>query len=95
MLFRTGSFPDPLVWRSDYNSLSPDLVHALSGQGVCLVGIDTPSVDPDDSKQLESHNAILQHDLAILEGLRLDDVPDGEYSLIALPLKIADADVSR
>ena len=33
-------------------------------------------------------------DMRILEGLVLDEVPPGEYELIALPLKIARADAS-
>ena len=32
--------------------------------------------------------------MAILEGLVLDGVPDGDYELIALPLKLATLDAS-
>ena len=59
-----------------------------------LVGIDTPSVDLFDSKDLPSHQACLRHDLAILEGIVLDFVPEGVYELIALPLKLAGFDAS-
>ncbi len=34
-----------------------------------LVGIDTPSVDPEDSKALESHQVLFKNDMAVLEGL--------------------------
>jgi arylformamidase len=94
VLFKTGSFPDPDRWNSDFNSLSPELIQMLAAQGVKLVGIDTPSVDPETSKALESHNAIFHLDLAILEGVVLDDVAEGFYTLIALPLKLKDADAS-
>lgn len=94
VLFCTGSFPDPEHWNSDFNSLSPALVHWLAGQGVVLVGVDTPSVDPQHSKALESHNAIASHDMAVLEGLVLAHVPPGPYTLIALPLKLEGADAS-
>jgi arylformamidase len=94
VLFDTMSFPDPEAWNSDFNSLSPELLEFLAGEGVKLVGIDTPSVDPDDSKKLESHQVLFKHDYAVLEGLYLKDVPEGLYTLIALPLPIENGDAS-
>ena len=47
-----------------------------------------------DSKALESHQALFRHDLAVLEGLILDQVAPGLYSLVALPLALKDADAS-
>lgn len=94
VLFCTKSFPDPEKWNSDFCSLSPALIHFLADQGVKLVGIDTPSVDPEKSKALEAHNAIYERQLSILEGIVLEQVPSGLYTLIALPLKIEDADAS-
>jgi arylformamidase len=94
VLFNTGSFPDPDRWNGDFNSLSPELVRELAAQGVTLVGIDTPSIDPAEDKALETHAAIHEHDMAVLEGIVLDRVPDGVYTLIALPLRIRGADAS-
>jgi arylformamidase len=94
VLLKTRSFPNPDHWVGDFNSLSPELVDWLADQGVILVGIDTPSVDPADSKALESHNRIYERDLSILEGIVLDAVEDGRYYLIALPLRIEGADAS-
>ena len=94
VLFYTGSMPDPDVFNLDFNSLSPELIEQLVGFGVQLVGIDTPSVDPPDSKLLESHQAIYRHDLAVLEGVVLEGVPPGLYTLIALPLPIVGGDAS-
>jgi arylformamidase len=93
-LLATGSFPNPEKWNSDFAALSPELVTYLHKQGVRLVGIDTPSIDPENSKALESHQAVADCDLAILEGIVLDKVPDGLYTLLALPLKIEGADAS-
>ena len=59
-----------------------------------LIGIDTPSVDLLDSKDLPSHARFLAHDMAILEGLVLRDVPDGLYELIGLLLKLVGFDAS-
>jgi arylformamidase len=94
VLFKTGSFPDPKSWNGDFNSLSPELVNYLAEKNVVLIGIDTPSIDPAEDKALESHQAIFKNDLAILEGIVLDEVPEGHYTLIALPLKLKDADAS-
>jgi arylformamidase len=94
VLFHTGTFPDPRRWNDDFASLSPSLVDELHRRGVMLIGIDTPSVDPFESKALEAHQAFARNDMAILEGLVLDGVAEGEYELIALPLRIRGGDAS-
>lgn len=72
----------------------PDTVQHLADLGVQLIGIDSASIDPADSKQLPSHQVIQQRGLRVLENLLLDDVPEGDYELIALPLKLMTADAS-
>lgn len=94
VLFKTNSFLDVHHWQDDFTALSPELINYLADRGVCLVGVDTPSVDPATDTKLLSHQAIAKHGMAILEGLVLSEVPPGEYSLVALPLKIKDADAS-
>ncbi len=94
VLFKTGSWPDPDSWTNDFNSLSPELVGWLAERGVRLVGIDTPSIDPHDSKKLESHQAVFERDMAVLEGLTLAAADDGLYELVALPLRLRGADAS-
>ena len=94
VLFATGTYPDPTNWNEDFAALSPQLIDMLSAKGVITVGIDTPSVDLFSSKDLPSHHTILKHDMAILEGLVLTDVPDGPYELIALPLPLVAFDAS-
>jgi arylformamidase len=94
LLLRTGTFPDPDHWNTDFASLSPELVEHLADQGVVLVGLDTPSVDLYDDKVLLSHQALARRDMANLEGLVLDHVAPGLYTLIALPLRIPGADAS-
>ena len=51
-------------------------------------------MDLADDKVLLSHRAIHSHDMAVLEGIVLSDVPDGLYTLVALPLKLRDADAA-
>lgn len=94
VLFKTGTYPDPNRFNEDFAALSPELVASLHEQGVRLVGLDTPSVDLFASKALESHNAIADRDMAILEGVVLDHVAPGLYTLVALPLRIPGADAS-
>jgi arylformamidase len=94
LLLATNTYPVPEQFNSDFAALAPELVEFLHERGVKLVGIDTPSVDLFDSKDLPSHAAFLRHDMAILEGLVLRDVPPGLYELIALPLKLEGFDAS-
>lgn len=92
VLFRTyEAFPHD-GWREDFTPISAETIHWLALQGVKLVGTDAPSVDPQTSKTMDAHKAVLKHDMRILEGLVLDDVPEGRYELIALPLKVAGGD---
>jgi arylformamidase len=94
MLLATGTFPDPENFNDDFAAYDPAFIDRLHAQGVRLIGIDTPSIDLFDSKDLPSHHTVLRHDMAILEGLLLRDVPDGVYELIALPLKLVGFDAS-
>ena len=94
VLIATGTYPDPNNWNNDFAALEPALVDAMHAAEVITIGIDTPSVDLFDSKDLPAHARFLAHDMAILEGLVLNDVPEGEYELIALPLKLVGFDAS-
>ncbi|TWT41723.1 Kynurenine formamidase [Phycisphaerae bacterium RAS1] len=94
ILFHTGTFPDPTNWNGDFAALSPELVDRAHERGVRLIGLDTPSVDLIDSKDLPAHKRILACDMAILEGVVLKAVPDGVYELIALPLPLVGFDAS-
>ena len=70
---------------------APETVMRLADLGVLLIGIDSASIDPADSKLLASHQVIRLRGLRVLENLLLDDVPEGDYELIALPLKFTTA----
>ena len=84
----------PTAWSQAFSAFAPHTITWLAGQGVRLVGIDSQSVDPADSKSLDSHQQLLRHDMRVLENLVLDEVEAGDYELIALPLKLVDADAS-
>ena len=94
ILIRTARRARTDVWDPTFAAIAPATVDRLHALGVRLIGIDTPSIDPADSKTLDSHLRVRHHGMAILEGIVLDDVPAGDYELIALPLKIRGADAS-
>lgn len=94
LLIATDTFPDPTRFNQDFAALDPALVDHCHERGVRLIGIDTPSVDLFDSKDLPAHQRFLVHDMAILEGLVLHHVPPGLYELIALPLPLVGFDAS-
>lgn len=81
----------PTAWSDEFSAYAPETIAWLAARGVKLVGIDSQSVDPAASKTLDSHQLLLKHDLRVLENLVLDEVPEGDYELIALPLKLATA----
>jgi arylformamidase len=84
----------PTAWVDDFAAFAPRTLDWLAGRGVLLVGIDTASVDPAASKTLDAHQRLRAHDLRVLENLVLDAVPEGDYELIALPLRLIEADAS-
>lgn len=94
LLFRSESVRDRRSFPERFTALSPELATLLVEKGILLVGMDTPSVDPFDSKTLDAHHALFRGGIAILEGLMLDGVPEGVYELIALPLRLAGLDAS-
>ncbi|SFD35266.1 arylformamidase [Paracidovorax konjaci] len=81
-------------WDGALAAYAPATIERLADRGVVLVGIDTASIDPAESKALESHQVIRRRGLRVLENLVLDAVPEGDYELIALPLKLTSADAS-
>jgi len=94
VVFRTYErFPHE-TWDAQHTAIAPATIHALAAAGVILVGMDGPSLDPQDSKSMDAHKAVLKADMRVLEGLVLDDVPPGRYELIALPLPIVGGDAS-
>ena len=94
ILFRTFDRFPHTNWDEHTTAIAPDVIEQLGTHGVKLVGIDGPSIDPQASKTMDAHKAVLKHDIRVLEGLVLDDVAQGVYELIALPLPIEGGDAS-
>jgi arylformamidase len=94
VLVRTYERAPVDAWDPAFAAFAPATIDLLDAHGVQLVGIDTPSLDPETSKTLASHQRVRAHGMAVLEGLVLDAVPEGDYELIALPLKWKGLDAS-
>lgn len=93
VLLRSGrddgrSFPDRV------EGVPPAWIRALAGRAVPLLGVDAPSVDPLDSRELPAHRACFDAGVCVLENLDLSGVPAGRYRLVALPLRIEGADAA-
>ena len=93
LLFRTDTH-DPHQFEPDFAYFDKEAIEVFAEAGVILIGIDTPSIDPRDSKDLPAHQAIARLGLRNLENLYLDKVAEGKYELIALPLKLVGFDAS-
>ncbi|HYD79472.1 MAG TPA: arylformamidase [Paucimonas sp.] len=94
VLLRTYAKAPQDAWDSAFGAVAPATIALLAQHGVRLIGIDTPSLDPQESKTMDAHHAVRRYRMAILEGIVLDEVPAGDYELIALPLKLAGLDAS-
>ena len=94
ILFRTRAEVDETEFPAPFAHIAPELARQIADAGMRLVGTDAPSVDPVDSRVLEAHHEFVRGSVAILENVVLVDVEPGEYTLIALPLRLVEADSS-
>ncbi len=88
LLLRTGRGIAGGAFPATWPVLDVPAVQALTGRGLRLLGVDAPSVDERESKTLDVHHALFDHEATIVENLDLRQVPDGDYELIALPLRL-------
>ncbi|UOQ45245.1 cyclase family protein [Halobacillus salinarum] len=95
VLFRSNSWADRTRFPNHgYTVIGEDAAPFLKEQNIDLIGVDTPSVDPENSKELTAHHSLYKQDILILEGIQLDHVAPGIYELFAFPLKMEEADGS-
>lgn len=86
--YETGIFP------AGVPALTEEAAKYIGGLGIKLFGVDVPSVDDIDSKDLKIHHTLYENDIMIIENVVLTEAPGGYYDFIALPLKIEGADGS-
>lgn len=94
LLIKTALSSQPKQFPKKIPTFDPQLASFFSKQGIKLLGVDLPSVDPLSSKQLYTHHALHQKGIHILENIMLDSVEEGLYQLVAVPLAIIGADGS-
>ncbi|WP_115937012.1 arylformamidase [Aestuariispira insulae] len=94
VLFRTYDQAPQDQWDDGFTAVDATSIRLLAEAGVILVGLDTPSLDPQTSKTMDAHHAVRDAGMMILEGVVLDNVAEGVYELIALPLKLANMDAA-
>jgi arylformamidase len=80
--------------QNDYAFFTPELIDSLADLGVELIGIDTPSVDHVDSRDLPVHHRIRERQMHSLENLDLTLAGEGAYCLVAQPLKFVELEAS-
>jgi len=95
VLFKTRN--SPRCWQTDdfvedFVYISQEAARYLAAQQVQIVGIDYLSVGGFTKDGVETHHALLEAGIWLIEGLNLTNIDPGIYELICLPLKIEDAD---
>jgi arylformamidase len=94
LLLRTDAWTDHRAFPERIPVAEPEVPDWLASQGIVLLGLDLPSVDALDSKDLPNHHALARNGIAILESLNLRRVEAGVYDLVALPLRLVGADAA-
>lgn len=95
VLFKTRNSSTPShEFDPQFFCLDAHAVQWLVDRNASLVGVDGPSVDPADSRDLPNHKKLLAAEIGILENLDLSAADPGEYTLSALPLFIPGADAA-
>ncbi len=82
---------DEKNFQEDFVAVSADGAEYLVWQGVKLIGVDYLSVAPYKNSR-ETHRILLSHNVVVIEGLNLSEVPAGEYELVCLPVKLGGSD---
>lgn len=91
LLKTTNSLSDDFIF--DFVYLSGDAAEYLVSKKVIGVGIDGLGIERNQPDYI-THKTLLNNKVMIVEGLRLKDVPEDDYQLIILPLKIANVEAA-
>ncbi len=94
VLLQTGCCIADGAFPGAWPSLSVACIAALASRGLRLLGVDCPSVDDRDSKELANHHALFGAGACVLENLDLRGIPPGRHELLALPLRVGGLDAA-
>lgn len=94
LLFKTRNSGDweNEAFRQDFVAIAWDAADWLVDHGIQLVGIDYLSVEAFGVTEFHTHKTLLGAEIIALEGLNLQDIEPGNYTLVCLPLKIKNGD---
>ena len=81
-------------FKKDFVYITKEAAQHLVDRCVKVVGIDYLSIEKFGNKPADTHHIFLRNGVVLIEGLDLGNVKEGDYELIALPLKIKDGDGS-
>lgn len=76
----------------DFAYISAEASSYLVDLGIKLVGVDYLSVEEYHSEGRPTHHTLLGAGIVVVEGLDLSGIPEGDYELLCLPLKLKDGD---
>ena len=76
----------------DFVYVSQGAARYLADRGIRTVGVDYLSVGGFRKDGEETHQALLEAGIWVIEGLDLSEVEPGEYELVCLPIKIEQSD---
>ncbi|WP_108670880.1 cyclase family protein [Peribacillus acanthi] len=92
ILFKTKNSFDT-EFNFEFIYVAHDAAEYLVEQGIQGVGIDALGIERAQEGH-PTHRALMGQDIIIMEGLQLKEVPEGEYFMAALPLKLQDVDAA-
>ncbi|WP_067047678.1 cyclase family protein [Methanofollis ethanolicus] len=84
-------FSEKTAFDPGYPHLTADAAAFLADAGVACIGIDSPSIEAFDGDGTV-HRTLLGNGIAIVELLDLSAVREGDYYMIALPLRLKGLD---
>lgn len=79
------------AFQEDYPSLIMSAAQYLTSEGILCIGIDSYSIEKFNCDG-SVHRELLKHGCLIIELLDLSGVPEGDYTLVALPLRLQGID---
>ncbi len=93
VLLKTKNSFDPMeTYNPNHVALRQDAARRLGSLGVSLVGFDYQSFERDGANDI--HQIFMGQDILSLDNLRLADAPEGDYTLLCLPIKVTGIDAA-
>jgi arylformamidase len=100
LLFKTGNSMSGRAVTREPPSSAPYIYMTMAAlevgleKGVALFGFDFQVAEKPGGEPAPLHHRCFETDAIIMEGLNLRDVPEGDYTLVALPLRLEGTDGS-